>query len=44
VESKVEWDLLRQLECPVAQGFLIARPMSAAEFLDWSRVRPQVSA
>ena len=44
VESKVEWDLLRQLECPVAQGFLIAGPMSAAEFLDWSRVRPQVSA
>ena len=44
VESKVEWDLLRQLDCPVAQGFLIAGPMSAADFLDWSRVRPQVSA
>ena len=44
VESKAEWDLLRQLECPVAQGFLIAKPMSSAEFLDWARVRPQVSA
>lgn len=44
VESKGEWDLLRQLDCPVAQGYLIARPMNAADFLGWTRVRPQVSA
>ena len=44
VENKVEWDLLRQLECPVAQGYFIARPMNAAEFLNWARVPRQVSA
>jgi EAL domain-containing protein (putative c-di-GMP-specific phosphodiesterase class I) len=44
VENKVEWDLLRQLDCPVAQGYFIAKPMNAAEFLDWARVPRQVSA
>jgi EAL domain-containing protein (putative c-di-GMP-specific phosphodiesterase class I) len=44
VESKVEWDLLRQLECPIAQGYFIAKPMNAAEFLNWARVPRQVNA
>jgi EAL domain-containing protein (putative c-di-GMP-specific phosphodiesterase class I)/CheY-like chemotaxis protein len=35
VESRDEWDLLKALGCPVAQGFFIARPMEASRFLRW---------
>lgn len=43
VESREEWDLLRTLGCPVAQGFFIARPMDAARFLRWlTEWRPHV--
>jgi EAL domain-containing protein (putative c-di-GMP-specific phosphodiesterase class I) len=44
VESHREWELLLSLGCPVAQGYYIAHPMDAAEFLDWVRVQGQVSA
>jgi EAL domain-containing protein (putative c-di-GMP-specific phosphodiesterase class I) len=37
VETRAEWDLLRDLRCPVAQGFFIARPMGRERFLDWIR-------
>jgi EAL domain-containing protein (putative c-di-GMP-specific phosphodiesterase class I)/DNA-binding NarL/FixJ family response regulator len=46
VEGHREWELLLSLGCPVAQGYYIAQPMDAAEFLDWVRaqVRGRVSA
>ncbi|MEP7070437.1 MAG: EAL domain-containing response regulator [Usitatibacter sp.] len=37
VETQVEWDLVRSLDCPLAQGYYIARPMEAARFADWAR-------
>jgi EAL domain-containing protein (putative c-di-GMP-specific phosphodiesterase class I) len=39
VETQVEWDLLRELGCPMAQGFFIARPMDAESYLRWLRER-----
>jgi EAL domain-containing protein (putative c-di-GMP-specific phosphodiesterase class I)/CheY-like chemotaxis protein len=35
VETQKDWDLLRQLGCELAQGYLIAKPLEAATFLDW---------
>jgi EAL domain-containing protein (putative c-di-GMP-specific phosphodiesterase class I)/DNA-binding NarL/FixJ family response regulator len=37
VETKADWDLLRQLGCDLAQGYFIARPMEAGAYLDWVR-------
>jgi EAL domain-containing protein (putative c-di-GMP-specific phosphodiesterase class I) len=37
VESKSDFDLLCQLDCDMAQGYFIARPMAYAAFLNWSR-------
>jgi EAL domain-containing protein (putative c-di-GMP-specific phosphodiesterase class I)/CheY-like chemotaxis protein len=37
VENRSEWDLVRSLGCKLAQGYFIARPMEAGEFLDWAR-------
>lgn len=39
VENQAQWDLLRSLDCPMAQGYFIARPMEAGEFLQWAAVR-----
>ncbi len=44
VETQVEWDLVRSLDCPLAQGYFIARPMPAAQFMEWVRGRQQASA
>ncbi len=38
VESRSEWDLVRSLGCPLAQGYFIARPMGADDFLSWARM------
>ncbi len=35
VETAEDWHLLRALDCDVAQGYLIARPMEALAFLPW---------
>ncbi|HET9578094.1 MAG TPA: EAL domain-containing response regulator [Usitatibacter sp.] len=35
VESRQEMRLLAELGCPVAQGYYIARPMAANDFLRW---------
>jgi len=35
VETQEEWELVNQLGCDMAQGFLIARPMSGDDVLSW---------
>jgi EAL domain-containing protein (putative c-di-GMP-specific phosphodiesterase class I)/CheY-like chemotaxis protein len=35
VESHADWELLRELGCDFAQGYLIARPMPASELWQW---------
>ncbi len=35
VEDREDWDCLRALGCDLAQGYLIARPMPAAEVPNW---------
>jgi EAL domain-containing protein (putative c-di-GMP-specific phosphodiesterase class I) len=37
VERQSEWDLLRDLGCEFAQGFLIARPMAELAYIEWLR-------
>jgi EAL domain-containing protein (putative c-di-GMP-specific phosphodiesterase class I)/FixJ family two-component response regulator len=37
VELQVEWDLLRELGCDLAQGFMIARPIDEIAYLEWLR-------
>jgi EAL domain-containing protein (putative c-di-GMP-specific phosphodiesterase class I)/DNA-binding NarL/FixJ family response regulator len=39
VETQEDWDLLRQLGCDLAQGYFIAKPMPAEEFLSSSMYR-----
>ena len=35
VETQADWDMLQQLNCHTVQGYFIARPMPAEEYLDW---------
>ena len=35
VEAEEDWRLLSGLGCEIAQGYLIARPMPAADLLPW---------
>lgn len=37
VESEADWTLLEQLGCDLAQGWLIGRPMEAAQLGSWVR-------
>ncbi|MDM4764457.1 EAL domain-containing response regulator [Pelomonas sp. SE-A7] len=37
VETQADWQLLRELGCHQAQGFLVGRPVPGAEVLDWVR-------
>lgn len=37
VETKESWELLCDLKCDLAQGYLFAKPMEARFYLDWSR-------
>jgi EAL domain-containing protein (putative c-di-GMP-specific phosphodiesterase class I) len=39
VERRAEWDLVRSLGCQMAQGYYIARPVDAAEFLEWAQAK-----
>lgn len=42
VETREELQQLEQIGCAIAQGYFIARPMPAAEFLDWAlKWRPE---
>lgn len=35
VETRRDWNLLRDMGCHKAQGYFIAKPMPAGEFADW---------
>jgi EAL domain-containing protein (putative c-di-GMP-specific phosphodiesterase class I) len=35
IESREEWDLLRELGCDLGQGFFVAKPMEGGGFLEW---------
>ncbi len=35
VETAQDWQLLRELDCDVAQGYFIGRPMATAQFPEW---------
>jgi diguanylate cyclase (GGDEF)-like protein len=41
VETAHIWDILQILDCDIAQGHHIARPMPAEEFVNWLRQRSQ---
>jgi EAL domain-containing protein (putative c-di-GMP-specific phosphodiesterase class I) len=41
VETQKDWDLLRELGCDLAQGYLIAKPSESSEFLIWARDRTE---
>ena len=36
VETREDWDLLQKIGCHKAQGYFIAKPMPADQFLDWA--------
>ena len=36
VETHADWTLLRELGCALGQGYFIAKPMAADEFLGWA--------
>jgi EAL domain-containing protein (putative c-di-GMP-specific phosphodiesterase class I) len=46
VEDRADWDMLRQLGCDVAQGYLIARPLQGSDLprwqADWDLRRPEL--
>ena len=42
IETEKDWDLLRELGCDLAQGYLIAKPLESSEFLAWARDRPGI--
>jgi diguanylate cyclase len=35
VESEEDWKLLQELDCDLAQGYFIGRPMSVERVLEW---------
>jgi diguanylate cyclase (GGDEF)-like protein len=39
IEDSAQLDRLRELGCQLGQGYLLGRPMSAAQFEAWSRIR-----
>jgi EAL domain-containing protein (putative c-di-GMP-specific phosphodiesterase class I)/FixJ family two-component response regulator len=42
IETEKDWNLLRELGCDLAQGYLIAKPLESSEFLAWARDQPGV--
>jgi EAL domain-containing protein (putative c-di-GMP-specific phosphodiesterase class I) len=35
VETEQDWNLLKDLGCDIAQGYLVAKPLPAGEVKDW---------
>jgi EAL domain-containing protein (putative c-di-GMP-specific phosphodiesterase class I) len=44
VETERDWQLLRELGCDLAQGYLIAEPIDSRQFLTWTRERTEGAA
>lgn len=44
VENREQWEVLRDLGCPQAQGYYVAKPMDARDFGAWLRERREVPA
>lgn len=44
VETRENWDMLCELECQLAQGYYIAKPMPAAVFMSWIADWPHMGA
>lgn len=38
IETEQDWDLLLELGCDLAQGYLIAKPLESREFLTWAPI------
>ena len=36
IENQLDWDLLEELGCDVAQGYFVARPMSEEGLESWA--------
>jgi EAL domain-containing protein (putative c-di-GMP-specific phosphodiesterase class I) len=36
VETQGIWDKLKALDCDIAQGYFIARPMPITDFINWA--------
>ena len=43
VETHGQWEALRALGCPLAQGYYISRPVEPAEFMSWAAARSRSS-
>jgi EAL domain-containing protein (putative c-di-GMP-specific phosphodiesterase class I) len=43
VETQGQWNMLRDLGCPLAQGFFIGKPMDSFAFFDWLRQGRHIS-
>ena len=43
IETEQDWDLLLELGCDLAQGYLIAKPIESREFLTWTQNRTGVN-
>jgi len=39
IENQKTWDLLAGLNCDFAQGYFIAKPMPANDFIEWMKHR-----
>jgi EAL domain-containing protein (putative c-di-GMP-specific phosphodiesterase class I) len=39
IETEFEWQFLHNLGCDQAQGYFIARPMAAGDFVAWAQAR-----
>jgi len=44
VESREQWDVLRSLGCPLAQGYYISRPIEPGQFISWAVGRNRSSS
>lgn len=43
IETEEQMEKIREAGCDQGQGFLVARPMPAADFIPWLATRPQVA-
>jgi len=44
VETHADWELMLSMGCEIAQGYYVARAMSAGDFVEWTALRKTASA